>query len=494
MSLSQSFQQKMSLKLTPQQVQLMKILQIPTVSIEEYINQELEENPALELGESEEEKEEEEIKDEFNEQEEEFEKESVDDDYDDLNLDQYISDSDDEIPAYKMQDENYPEIDDKQVIPIRTEDSFYDSLIIQLGMLELDEKSYKIAEQIVGSMDDDGYLRRELISIADDLAFRQNIETDEKEIEEILKQIQQFDPPGICARDLQECLILQLKRRKPEEGEDIKLAITILKNYFDEFSRKHYEKIQRSLSIRSEQLRDVINLIIKLNPKPGNLLSSSRSINYIIPDFYVYNVNGGVELSLNRMNAPELRLSEGYKDMLREYKAGNKKDKQKKEAVTFIKQKIDSARWFIDLIKQRQITLLTTMQAIIDYQKAFFLTGDEQEIKPMILKNIAEKTHFDISTISRVANSKYVQTEYGTFPLKYFFSEKTITTDGEEVSNKELRTVMFEIIAQEDKHNPLSDDAIMEEAMKRGFKMARRTVAKYREILNIPVARLRKEL
>lgn len=496
MSLSQSFQQKLGLKLTPQQVQLMKILQIPTANLEEYINQELEENPALELGESEDEKSsDDEIKDEFEETEEEFDLDGSEDEYDNLNLDEYISDTDDEIPAYKMQDENYPEIDDKKVIPIKNEDSSYELLVNQLGMLDLDERRYKIAEQIVGSLDDDGYLRRELLSISDDLAFRQNIETDPKEIEEILKLIHHFEPAGIAARTLQECLILQLQRKKEEEGEDIKLAILILKKYFEEFSKKHYDKIQKALDLSAEQLKEVIHIIIKLNPRPGSNISGlNKAENYILPDFFVVSTNGKIELSLNSLNAPELRLSEGYKEMLVDYRAGTKKDKRQKEAVTFIKQKIDSAKWFIDLIKQRQHTLLSTMNAIIDYQKAFFLTGDESELKPMILKTIADKTGYDISTISRVANSKYVQTEYGTFSLKYFFSDKTITSDGEEVSNKELKAVMIEIVEGEDKKNPLSDDELTEIITERGYKMARRTVAKYREMLNIPVARLRKEL
>ena len=431
----------------------------------------------------------------FETEEEEFDIDGSEDEYENINLDEYVTEGDDEIPAYKMQDENYPEIDDKKVIPIKNEDSFYELLVNQLGMLDLDERRYKIAEQIVGSLDDDGYLRRELISIADDLAFRQNIETEAKEIEEILKLIQQFEPAGICARNLQECLLIQLKRRKQEEGEDINLAITILKKYFEEFSRKHYDKIQKSLELTAEQLKGVIHLIIKLNPKPGtNISGNNKADNYILPDFFVISNNGLIELSLNSLNAPELRLSEGYKVMLNEYKAGTKKDKRQRDAVTFIKQKIDSARWFIDLIKQRQITLTSTMSAIIDYQKAFFLSGDESDLKPMILKNIADKTGYDISTISRVANSKYVQTEYGTFSLKYFFSDKTITNDGEEVSNKELKAALLEIIEKEDKNNPLGDDELMVLITERGYKMARRTVAKYRELLNIPVARLRKEL
>ena len=496
MSLSQSLQQKLGLKLTPQQVQLMKILQIPTANLEEYVNQELEENPALELGESEEEQSSsDEIKDEFESEEEDFDADGSEDEYENINLDEYVTEGDDEIPAYKLQDENYPEIDDKKVIPIKNEDSFYELLVNQLGMLDLDERKYKIAEQIVGSLDDDGYLRRELISIADDMAFRQNIETDPKEVEEVLKLIQQFEPAGICARNLQECLIIQLKRRHEEEGEDINLAITILKKYFDEFSKKHYEKIQKSLDLTTDQLKGVIHLIVKLNPKPGSNISGiNKAESYILPDFFVVSNNGMIDLSLNSLNAPELRLSEGYKEMLTEYKAGTKKDKRQKEAVTFIKQKIDSARWFIDLIKQRQITLTSTMSAIIDYQMAFFLSGDESDLKPMILKTIADKTGYDISTISRVANSKYVQTEYGTFSLKYFFSDKTINSEGEEVSNKELKAVMLEIIEAEDKKNPLSDDVLTEMINNKGYKMARRTVAKYRELLNIPVARLRKEL
>ena len=390
--------------------------------------------------------------------------------------------------------ENYPEGDDGKVIPIRVETSFHELLITQLGMMELDERTQKIAEQIVGSIDDDGYLRREITSIADDLAFRQNVATTPAEIETLIKQIQQFDPPGICARDLKECLILQLKR-KLGEGKEVDRAMQVMEKYFDEFTKKHYEKIQRGLGINDQQLKEVINQIIKLNPRPGgNIGESSQAEGYVIPDFFIFNNAGILELTLNSKNAPDLRISEGYRDMLKDYDKGTKKDKQQKEAVLFIKQKIDSAKWFIDMIKQRQQTLLGTMSSIMNYQQEFFLTGDETTLKPMILKDIAEMTGLDISTVSRVANSKFVQTEFGTYRLKFFFSESLSTDSGEEVSTREVKKILSDLIEAEDKHKPLSDELLTDLLQEKGYNIARRTVAKYREQLNLPVARLRKQL
>jgi RNA polymerase sigma-54 factor len=352
----------------------------------------------------------------------------------------------------------------------------------------------KIAEQIVGSLDDDGYLRRELSSIVDDLAFRQNIVTDEKEVEGIIKQIQQFDPPGVGARNLQECLLLQLQR-KVNEAKSVELAIKVLSKYCEEFTRKHYEKIQRGLNLTDEQIKEVINQIIKLNPRPGgNVGEINKAENYIVPDFYIINNNGILELTLNSRNAPDLRISEGYRDMLKDYDRGAKKDKRQKDAVLFIKQKIDSAKWFIDMIKQRQHTLLVTMDSIMRHQQEFFLTGDETVLKPMILKDIAEKTNLDISTVSRVANSKFVQTEFGTYRLKFFFSESLSTDSGEEVSTREVKKILSDMIEAEDKRKPLSDEYLTDMLNEKGYNIARRTVAKYREMLNIPVARLRKEL
>ncbi len=493
MSLSQSLQQKLLQKLSPQQIQLMKLLQVPTANLEERIKEELEENPALEVGEEGHDDFEE--TDEFkSDSEEEYEADSSTDDYDNIDISEYVSEGDDEVGDYKLRDENYPEGDDGKVIPIRVETSFHELLITQLGMMELDERTQKIAEQIVGSIDDDGYLRREITSIADDLAFRQNVATTPAEIETLIKQIQQFDPPGICARDLKECLILQLKR-KLGEGKEVDRAMQVMEKYFDEFTKKHYEKIQRGLSLNDQQLKEVINQIIKLNPRPGgNIGESSQAEGYVIPDFFIFNNAGILELTLNSKNAPDLRISEGYRDMLKDYDKGTKKDKQQKEAVLFIKQKIDSAKWFIDMIKQRQQTLLGTMSSIMNYQQEFFLTGDETTLKPMILKDIAEMTGLDISTVSRVANSKFVQTEFGTYRLKFFFSESLSTDSGEEVSTREVKKILSDLIEAEDKHKPLSDELLTDLLQEKGYNIARRTVAKYREQLNLPVARLRKQL
>jgi RNA polymerase sigma-54 factor len=494
MSLSQSLQQKLLQKLSPQQIQLMKLLQIPTANLEERVKEELEENPALEMDE-------EGSDDEFGEDTQDSIDDPIEelmdgseDDYENADMTEYIVDDDGEIADYKTRDDNYPEMDDQKVMPIRVETTFHDLVVDQLGMLELDERRFKIAEQIVGSLDDDGYLRRELSSIADDLAFRQSMVVEEKEIEELVEQIQQFDPAGICARNLQECLLLQLKR-KLGEGKSVALAIQILSKYFEEFTKKHYEKIQHNLNLNDDQIRDVINQIIKLNPKPGgNIGEINKAESYIIPDFYIINNNGRLELSLNARNAPDLRISEGYRDMLKDYEKGSKKDKRQKEAVLFIKQKIDSAKWFIDMIKQRQETLINTMSAIISHQEEFFLTGDETNMRPMILKDIAELTGLDISTVSRVANSKFVQTEFGTYRLKFFFSESLSTDSGEEVSTREVKKILNDIIEGEDKRKPLSDEILTDMLQAKGYNIARRTVAKYREQLNVPVARLRKEL
>lgn len=495
MSLSQSLQQKLLQKLSPQQIQLMKLLQVPTANLEERIKEELEENPALELDEEGHENEfDDELKDEFESTEPEQDPDGSEEEYDQVDISEYVVDDDGEIADYRLKDDNYPEMDDQKVMPIRVETSFHDVLLNQLGMLELDERNYKIAEQIVGSLDDDGYLRRELSSIADDLAFRQGLTVDEKEIEQLILQIQQFDPPGVCARDLKECLLLQLKR-KLNEGKSVELAIQILSRYFEEFTKKHYEKIQRSLNLDDDQLRDVIGQIIKLNPKPGgNIGEINKAESYIVPDFFIINNNGKLELTLNAKNAPDLRISEGYRDMLKDYEKGSKKDKRQKEAVLFIKQKIDSAKWFIDMIKQRQDTLLSTMSAIMKHQHEFFLTGDETTLRPMILKDIAEITGLDISTVSRVANSKFVQTEFGTYRLKFFFSESLSTESGEEVSTREVKKILSDLIEGEDKRKPLSDELLTDMLQEKGYNIARRTVAKYREQLNIPVARLRKEL
>jgi RNA polymerase sigma-54 factor len=496
MALSQSLQQKLLQKLSPQQIQLMKLLQVPTANLEERIKEEMEENPALEL-EEEKHDEYEEAKDEFSEAAEENyeEPDGSENDYDNIDISDYVQDGDDEIADYKLRDDNYgSDDDDKKTIPFKTETSFYETLLDQLGLLKLDEKENRIAEQIVGSIDEDGYLRRDTAAIVDDLAFRQNIMTTDEDVEGIIKRIQQFDPPGVAARDLQECLLLQLHRMQ-DEGKNVTVAIKAISKYFDEFTKKHYEKIQRGLDLNDEQLKEVMQQITRLNPKPGgNVGEINKAESYVVPDFFIINNSGKLELTLNSRNAPELRISEGYRDMLKEYDRGTKKDKRQKEAVLFIKQKIDSAKWFIDAIKQRQHTLLDTMTAIMNHQHDFFLTGDQTTLRPMILKDIAEKTGLDISTVSRVANSKFVQTEFGTYRLKFFFSESLSTESGEEVSTREVKKILSDLIEAENKKKPLSDEHLTEMLQQKGYNIARRTVAKYREQLNIPVARLRKEL
>ena len=494
MSLSQSLQQKLLQKLSPQQIQLMKLLQVPTAVLDDRIKEELEENPALELSDDSHDDSFEESKDEFSETESEYEEPSNEDQYENIDISDYVQEGDDDIADYKLRDDNYGDQEEKTTMPYKVETSFYEVLELQLGMLKLDERESKIAEQIIGSIDEDGYLRRETAAIVDDLAFRQNIDTNEEEVESIIKRIQQFDPPGVAARNLQECLLLQLFRQK-EEGKEVDTAIMALTKYFDEFTKKHYEKIQRGLNLTDDDLKQVMIQITKLNPKPGgNVGEVNKAESYVVPDFFIVNNGGKLELTLNSKNAPELRISEGYRDMLKDYDRGTKKDRRQKEAVLFIKQKIDSAKWFIDAIKQRQHTLLSTMTAIMNHQHEFFLTGDETTLKPMILKDIAEKTGLDISTVSRVANSKFVQTEFGSYRLKFFFSESLTTDTGEEVSTREVKKILSDLIENENKKKPLSDERLTELLQEKGYNIARRTVAKYREQLNIPVARLRKEL
>ncbi len=497
MSLNQSLQQKLLQKLSPQQIQLMKLLQVPTAILDERIKEELEENPALELPEDGHE-DNYEGKDEFSEEagtEDYTEGElSSEEQYENIDISDYVKDGDDDIADYRLRDENYGDQEEKQSIPYSVETSFYELLESQLGMLKLNERESGIAEQIIGSIDEDGYLRRETSAIVDDLAFRQNIMTTEEDVEILIKRIQRFDPPGVAARTLQECLLLQLLRMK-EDGKEVEIAIMALTKYFDEFTKKHFEKIQRGLNLDDTGLREVMNQITKLNPKPGgNVGEVNKAESYVVPDFFIYNNAGKLELTLNSKNAPELRISEGYRDMLKEYDRGAKKDRRQKEAVLFIKQKIDAAKWFIDAIKQRQHTLLSTMNAIMDHQYDFFITGDETSLRPMILKDIAEKTGLDISTVSRVANSKFVQTEFGTYRLKFFFSESLTTDSGEEVSTREVKKILSDLIEGEHKKKPLSDERLTEMLQEKGYNIARRTVAKYREQLNIPVARLRKEL
>lgn len=490
--LNQRLSQKLQQKLSPQQIQLMKLLQIPTANLEQRIEEELEANPALEEGDV--------IDDVLDDLDQEMEDDQEsdkdsDNDLEDFGIEDYF-DEDGEYPDYKTKDQSYDSRDDDgKTIPVTVGVSFHEFLLKQLGIKDLDGDDYVIGSQIIGSIDDDGYLRRELINIVDDLAFSQNINTSEEKIEEILKLVQTFDPPGIGARDLQECLLIQLRRK--HSNPLIKSAIVLLENYFEHFSKKHYKKLESALGLSNDDLKSVIDEILKLNPKPGGSYSggnNSKIHQYIIPDFTVKNDMGELELLLNMRNAPDLKVSSSFKEMYSSYKESKEKSADKKNAILFIKQKMDAAKWFIDAIKQRQQTMMLTMRAILDYQKEFFLTGDEMTLRPMILKDIAEVTDLDISTVSRVANSKYVQTEFGTILLKYFFSESMQNSEGEEISTREIKSILQDIIKAEDKKKPYSDQKLMELLKENGYEIARRTVAKYREQLNISVARLRKEL
>ncbi len=488
--LNQKLQQKLLQKLSPQQILLMKLLQIPTIALEQRIKQEIEENPALEDTDEQEEVNNEELKDEISEDENEITEEYNEKD-DEFDLNDYI-DADD-IPSYKLTANNTSPDEDRKEIPFASGISFHEMVISQLGLRVLNENEYLIGLNIIGNLDDAGYLSRNLDAMVDDLAFTQNIIINIEEILNVLKIIQEFDPAGIGARNLQECLLLQLQR-KDNNDKAIKLAIHIIERYFNEFTKKHYDKIIKKANITEDELKAAINEILKLNPKPGNSLSETSKTNqYILPDFIIYNNDGILELSLNTKNTPELRLNRSYLNMLEAY-SENKKNKQKKDAFMFVKQKIDSAKWFIDAIRQRQNTLYITMKAIMDYQEEYFLTGDEISLKPMILKDIAEIVNLDISTVSRVANSKYVQTPFGTFLLKTFFSESMQKENGEEVSTREIKKILSNCINIENKNKPLTDELLTGILKEKGYNIARRTVAKYREQLNIPVARLRKEL
>jgi RNA polymerase sigma-54 factor len=492
--LSQSLHQKLLQKLSPQQIQLMKLLQVPTIALEQRIKEELQENPALEEGMEEEY---EESQDELNNSEEgeedseEMEVSTSSDDY--IDIDDYITDED--VPYYKMSANNKGD-DDRSDIPIVVSRTFQDNLLAQLDTAGLEEKEYMIAEYLLGNIDDDGYLRRPIKSIVDDLAFSQNVFSSEAELIKILKVIQTFDPAGVGARDLQECLLIQLNR-KNTGNPVIKIAKEVIKNHMDEFSKKHYDKIAKHLNLNEAELKEVIHEILKLNPRPGDSMNDNqKSQVHIVPDFIISNSEGSLELTLNSKNAPDLRISKTYLNMLEEYgrEKGKKADRSSKEAAMFVKQKIEAAKWFIDAISQRQQTLYTTMSAIMEFQKEYFQEGDETKLKPMILKDIADMIGLDISTVSRVANSKYVQTPFGTFLLKSFFSEGLQTESGEEVSSREVKKILSECIAIENKKKPITDDALAKILKEKGYAIARRTVAKYREQLNIPVARLRKEL
>ena len=483
--LKQYLQFKLSQKLSPQQIQLMKLIQLPTQAFEERIKQELEENMALERGKEGE--------------SEDFETDYGDDhiqdndqiNADDINVDDYLSD--DEIPDYRLRANNYSAEEDDKSIPYASGSSFTEQLTDQLNTFPLEEENYLIAKFLIGSIDDSGYIRRPLLDLTDDLAFTQNIYTDIETIERALKVVQQLDPAGVGARDLQECLLIQLKR-KPQSP-DTEMAARIIENAFEKFTKKHYLKLQKKFNINETQLKDAIQEIGRLNPKPGSSYTNNlRSVEHVVPDFTIQIVEGELNLTLNARNAPELHISKSYNEMLLGYKASKEKSKAQKEAVQFIKQKLDAAKWFIDAIRQRQQTLYLTMGAIMQYQKAYFLSGDEEQLRPMILKDIADEIEMDISTVSRVANSKYVNTPYGTKLIKEFFSESMTNDQGEEVSTREIKSILKTVIVEEDKKKPLTDEKLAKILKEKGYPIARRTVAKYREQLDFPVARLRKEI
>ncbi len=485
--LKQYLQFKLSQKLSPQQIQLMKLIQLPTQAFEQRLKQEMEENPALEGGKEESDTVESEFEDIY--EGDDTENESID--TDDINIDDYLSD--DEIPDYRTRANNYSSDDEEKNIPYAAGISFRQYLLNQLNTVHLSNEEWEIAEFLVGSVDESGYIRRPLSDIMDDLAFTQNIYTDEKTIEKILKIVQEIDPPGVAARSLEECLLIQLKRK--ETNPSIKLAVAILEKSFEQFTKKHYKKLIQKHTVSEKQLKDAISKIEKLNPKPGgSYASNNRITEHIVPDFSIRIVEDELELALNGRNAPELHISREYSNMLKGYKKSKDKSKSQKDTVMFIKQKLDAAKWFIDAIRQRQQTLYITMNAIMQYQKEYFLTGDERNLHPMILKDIADKIDMDVSTVSRVANSKYVDTPYGTKLIKQYFSESMKNDQGEDVSTKEIKKILETIIGEENKKKPLTDDKLAAMLKEKGYPIARRTVAKYREQLDIPVARLRKQI
>lgn len=487
LSLNQSLQQKLS----PQQIQFIKLLQVPTAELENRIEEELELNPVLEEGADE--PEEEDTNNPTDEPTEEEKPEQISSS-EDIDIKDYLRD--DDYNSYKTQSDGDGEDDEDREMPIPMGTSLHETLMTQLGFLGLNDRQLTIGKQLIGSIESDGYIRRDLDSIVNDLAFSQGIETNLEEVEVLLKRIQAFDPSGIAARNLQECLLLQLDRMDDGQDVDVIVAKRVIQECYEEFTKKHYPKILKKLDLDDEDyIKDAIELIVRLNPKPGGELNTGIAKNqYVIPDFILSNNNGKLELSLNSRNAPELRISRSYSEMFKAYDKGDKKDKKLKEAVSFVKQKLDAAKWFIDAIKQRQHTLLRTMRAIVDFQYDYFLEGDETKLRPMILKDIALMINMDISTVSRVASSKTVQTDFGVFPLKYFFSEGIATDSGEEVSSREVKQIIKDLIVSEDKKKPLSDDKLEDLLNEKGYNIARRTVAKYREQLNIPVARLRKEM
>lgn len=483
--LKQQLNLKLSQKLSPQQIQLMKMIQLPTQAFEQRISQELEENPALEGG-----------KEEVENFEDEFSNEEYDDEGNEvieteINVDDYLSD--DEVPSYKLSANNYSADDEERQMPYAAGTSFTQYLMQQLSTYRLNDDEKEIAKFLVGSVDESGYIRREIQDIVDDLAFTQNVYTTEDKVENILKTVQELDPAGVAARDLQECLLIQLERRIPSPS--VSLAILLIEDAFDQFSKKHYKKLIQKFDITEDQLREAIHEVESLNPKPGGTYSgNNRIVEHVVPDFAIKIADGELDLTLNGRNAPELHVSHDYTNMLKGYKESKDKSKAQKDAVMFIKQKLDAAKWFIDAIKQRQQTLFITMNAIMHHQKEYFMTGDERKLKPMILKDIADKINMDVSTVSRVANSKYVDTPYGTKLIKEFFSESMKNDQGEDVSTKEIKKILEITISEENKRKPLTDDKLAKILLEKGYPIARRTIAKYREQLDLPVARLRKEI
>lgn len=484
--LKQYLQFKLSQKLSPQQIQLMKLIQLPTQAFEQRLKQEMEENPALESG-----------KEALDSQSDDLDN-SHDDDYDnekidaeDINVDDYLSD--DEVPEYRLHANNYSSDDEEKKVPFASGTSFHQHLINQLNTFRLNDDDFNIAQFLVGSVDESGYIRRTTADIVDDLAFTQNIYTDESKVEKVFQVVHQLDPAGVGTRNLQECLLIQLERKK--RSSKVELATKIIEKSFDQFTKKHYKKLLQKYNITEEDLKSAIHEIEKLNPKPGGSYSgNNKIIEHIVPDFTIRISEGELELTLNGRNAPEMHVSREYNNMLKGYKESKNKSKSQKDAVLFIKQKLDSAKWFIDAIRQRQQTLYVTMNAIMHRQSEFFLTGDERKLKPMILKDIADKIGMDVSTVSRVANSKYVDTPYGTKLIKDFFSESMKNEEGEDVSTREIKKILEIVIEEENKRKPLTDDKLAAILKEKGYPIARRTVAKYREQLNIPVARLRKQI
>jgi len=480
--LKQQLNLKLSQKLSPQQIQLMKLIQLPTQAFEQRLKQELEDNPALNSG-----------KEEMDSEFDEFSNEQQDEPREEpeIDIDDYLSD--DDIPSYQLRSQNYSKDDEDRQIPYAAGRSFNEYLKTQIRTYRLDEEERKIAEFLIGSVDDAGYIRRSIEDIVDDLAFTQNVYTDEEKVKKVLKVVQSLDPSGVGAQSLQECLLIQLRRKEPTETTE--LSISILEDSFDAFAKKHYERLLDKYEITRDQLRAVVSEISSLNPKPGGSHSGNiHSVEQVVPDFTIRIKDGELELSLNGRNAPQLHVSSHYKNMLQGYKESKKRTQEQKNAVMFIKQKLDSAKWFIEAIQQRQQTLMVTMGAIMNYQKDYFLSGDERDLKPMILKDIAEEIEMDVSTVSRVANSKYVDTPYGTFLIKDFFSEAMLNTEGEEVSTREIKKILEMTVEKEDKNKPLTDQKLAEVLKEKGYPIARRTVAKYREQLSIPVARLRKTI